>query len=448
MERRYLAFFRDFASSFKSYRHSVFTQASQYLRGLIQGTRGTMTRMAEIVPDSNAQALQNFLSNSKWDRQGVLRKIAQKGNALLGGRPYSILVIDETAFSKKGECSVGVQRQWNGRLGKVDNCQVAVFAGLALGVNSLLIAMRLYLPKAWADDEKRCKKAKIPKQERVYKSKTQLAIELVDDLRDQEVDFRWVCADAGYGKAPAFLRSLDDAKEIFVVDVQKSQQIYLEDPTQASSEADASIQPLTVASWAERLPSKDWHRIKVRHSTKGKIMIEATCRRIWCWDGKESRPRQWFILATRDLGSSRVKFSLSNALDGTPLKQLAKVQRQRYWIERSFQDAKSQAAMDEYQTRGWDGWHGHITLSLMAMLFMIQFRMENENEWPLLTVADIKGLLAWSLPRKNIDGRELIRQMEARHDARWRAVEAAYRSQGVRPPTLEQWCASIHREPR
>jgi len=177
--------------------------------------------MAEVVPGTNYQRLQNFATNSPWSERAVMGQVAEEADQLLGGEPDSSLLIDESGFAKKGEDSVGVARQWCGRLGKVDNCQVGVFGVLCNGARYALIDARLYLPKEWISDPARCESAGIPAAEVVARSKSEHALAIVAQARAQGVRFNWVGVDAGYGKEPAFLRALDAAGEIFVADVHK-----------------------------------------------------------------------------------------------------------------------------------------------------------------------------------------------------------------------------------
>jgi FOG: Transposase len=141
----------------KAKRDQFFASASNYLKGLMQATRKNMERMEEHVVGADDQALQYMLTEAQWDSQAVMDQVAQEVNQLLGG-DKSCLLLDESGVEKKGENSVGVARQWNGRLGKVDNCQVGVFAALGRGARATLIDYRLYLPKSWSEDEARCQK--------------------------------------------------------------------------------------------------------------------------------------------------------------------------------------------------------------------------------------------------------------------------------------------------
>lgn len=216
MGLRFQNFAKRFEKHFWRWTRSRLAQARQYLQGLMQARRKNMERMEEVVPDCDYQSLQHFLSNSEWDARAVLDQVAVEADRHLGGSADSCLLIDESSFQKKGEKSVGVARQWSGRLGKVDNCQVAVFAALAQGSSSTLIDTRLYLPKEWTDDPKRCRAAGVPSAERVFKSKADLAFEMVVHARQNGVRFGWVGADGGYGKDPGLLRRLADHGETFV----------------------------------------------------------------------------------------------------------------------------------------------------------------------------------------------------------------------------------------
>jgi len=153
--------------------------------------------MAEIVPDTDAQALHHFLAHSPWDARALMNQVARDVNSLLGGDQDSCLLLDETCFPKKGKKSVGVARQWMGRQGKTDNCQVAVFAALARGKAVSLIDAELYLPQEWVKDPERCTAAGVPEERQVLKTKPFLALELVQRARRNGVQFSWITADGG-----------------------------------------------------------------------------------------------------------------------------------------------------------------------------------------------------------------------------------------------------------
>src|SRR5664279_4533970 len=211
--------------------------AGRYLRGLAQAADCTFAAMANVVDESCAQQFQHFISNSPWDHEPVLAQLSRDADRLLGGKPTSVLIIDESSFAKQGDRSVGVARQWSGRLstrrrgqGKVDNCQVAVFGVPTDGHRHAPVDMRLYLPKGWVEDPARCDKAGVPLAMRTLTSKSQHALDIVRQARARQMRFEWVGVDAGYGKEPAFLRALEDMGEMFVADVQSNQRIWTELP--------------------------------------------------------------------------------------------------------------------------------------------------------------------------------------------------------------------------
>ena len=157
--------------------------ARRYSSGLAQAGDCTFESMAAVVEGGCAQQFQHFISESPWEHEPVVAQIGRDADALLGGKPTSALIIDESSFPKQGDRSVGVARQWTGRLGKVDNCQVAVFGVLTDDHRHTPIDMRLYLPRVWTEDPARCEKAGVPEAVRKHKSKSELALEIVHGAR-------------------------------------------------------------------------------------------------------------------------------------------------------------------------------------------------------------------------------------------------------------------------
>lgn len=441
MGSRFGAFGEEFGAHFRLRTRDVRRQSQQYMQGLMQASKKNMERMAEVVPDSDEQVLQHFLSNSTWDERGVLDQVALGADALLGGSEDSALLIDESSFTKKGDKSVGVARQWNGRLGKVDNCQVGVFAALCKGSASTLIDTRLYLPKVWGSDKRRCRAAGVPAEARRARSKVELALEMVSAARGLGVRFQWVIADGGYGKDPQFVRALQAQGERFMVDVHKAQLIYLEDPKphvpqptqirgRKRSRLHTQAKAVQVEQWLAKQPQSAWKRITLRDSSKGELQVEVVHGRVWLWDGREAQAHQWHLVVRREVKAPHtIKYSVSNAAPDMPVHTLASAQGQRFWVERCFQDAKSHVGMDDYQARGWTPWHHHMALVMMAMLFMLRERIEHHEEVPLLSCADIEILLARFLPRRDRDPDEIIRQMTLRHRKRRASIESAYAKQ-------------------
>jgi len=396
--------------------------------------------MAEAVPNCDDQALQHFLTNSPWDDQRVVEQVVQDANLLIGGHADSCLILDESGIPKKGRKSVGVSRQWCGQLGKTDNCQVGVYSILCRGEHAVPIGYRLFLPQGWIDDPARCKRAGVPDEFIEFQSKPDLAAQLVIEARGYGAQFEWASTDALYGNNPAFTRIMDRIHETFMVDVSTSQRIYLEDPDPAvppakskrgrhPSKLKARCTPVRVDKWIEQQPASRWKRTRVRDATKGKLWVEIFHHRVWLWDGKEPKANCWHLIVRRDIGTTDIKYSLSNAPADTPYKRLAYMQAQRCWVERSFQDAKNQCGMGEYQASKWQSWHHHMAMVMMAMLFMAEQRILFKDTYPLLSCFDIVCILKFLLPRRAVTIEEVMRPLEVRHRRRMTSILSAYRKQ-------------------
>lgn len=440
-----MSFVKSYRHHFQSYRHNVTDKARQYASGLMQaGSRKNMDRMAEVVPESKSRNLQQFLTHSKWSAHDVINQVACDVDELLGDEQQTGLFIDESGFAKQGPMSVGVSRQWLGRLGKVDNGQVAVFGVLGKDRFAVPVDARLYLPKTWTEDPQRCDKAAIPESQRVFRTKDELGLEIVRHARENGLCFGWVGADGGYGKGPGFCMALDQMGEQFVVDVHSDFRVYLDDPEPyIPKKRSKRGRPFTryrtdaksyeVKELVELLQISDQPVLKLRKTSRGPLRVRAVRVPVYVWDGVSCNAKRYFIVATRTLGkNSETKISLSNVAETTELKRLAWMQLQRYWIERAFEDGKSECGMADYQVRKWSAWHHHMALVMMAMLFMLSERVRHKNTYPLLSCADIEELLSHFLPRRDVSEAEVIRQLEDRHRRRLSAIKSHARNSAKR----------------
>jgi SRSO17 transposase len=412
-----------------------------YLFGLIQSEKRNMERMAEVVPGADDQAYQHFITQSPWSARPLLDQIARDADGTFGTSKGRFLVVDESAISKKGKKSVGVGRQWNGRLGKVDNCQVGVFTALGCGDQATLIDERLYLPKEWIKDPKRCEQAKIPEDERILRSKAQLALEMIRHARQLGLGHEWVSLDGGYGKEPWLLRALSEDGEIWFADVHRDQLIYLEDPRpivperrsakgKKPSRPVAQTPSVRVDKWAAAEPETVWKEVALRHSTKGILIVEVLHKRVWLWNGEESRPHCWHLIVRREIGApGKFKYTLSNAPEDTATERLAFQQGQRYWVEHALRNAKSEVGMADYQLRLWQGWHHHMAMVMLAMLFMLEVRQEHKEDLSLLSCHDVVEVLRVLLPKANVTYQEILDQLKERHRRRQSSIDSAYRKQ-------------------
>jgi SRSO17 transposase len=397
--------------------------------------------MAETVSGSQYQRLHHMLSESAWDRGGVRRQLIADANVQFG---YACaLVVDESAFAKKGDMSAGVARQWNGRLGKTDNSQVGVFAAVTRDGVAALVEGELFVPEAWFADPDRCREAGIP-EEREFCTKGEMAMTLIHRLRREGLRFAHVVFDAGYGHLPWLLRALEGEGETFLAEVHADQTIYLGDPapvvparqsTSANGKAPSRLQaqtaPLTVTAWATAQPASRWRRLSVREGEKGEVVADYLKQRVWLWDGSEQQAHCWHMLVRREISGTKLKFCLSNAKPEANLRRLADMQAARHFVERAFEDAKGACGMAGYQVRGWQAWHHHMALVMVALMFLAKERLAHRETADLLSCNDLVEIMRHKLPRKIKTDADLVASIENRHRQRQLAKDFAHRKQAA-----------------
>src|SRR5258708_16602575 len=279
------------------------------------GSRKNIYAISEVVPDTDSRNLQQFVTHSKWSTREVLDHVARDADELIGDSGDAALIIDESAFVKQGKMSVGASRQYLGRLGKVDRGQVAVFGVLAKGHFATAIDTRRYLPKEWTDDQQRCAKAGIPESERVFKTKNELALEIVEQARRNGVRFGWVGADAGYGSGPDFLFALADAGHTFLIDVHKSFVIYevnpqprIRKPSSRGRKARRLItgqKRLNVEQFVESFSTEDWRVYKVSGTTLASLKLQVLRNSVYVWVNQSQQTRRYELLVTLEHGWTR-----------------------------------------------------------------------------------------------------------------------------------------------
>lgn len=365
-------------------------RSEQYLRGLLveQTDRRNAENVAEAVGEATPRSLQRLLTNSPWETTPVLDALqgylAPRLNTAEG-----VFVLDETGFPKKGMKSVGVARQYCGTLGKVGNCQLGVFLAYVSERGHALIDARLYLPQAWTDDKARCQAAGVPESVG-YQSKAELALAMLRHTRQVgQLTGRWVTGDADYGKVPTLRDDLDAADWWYVLEMPSTTPVFCEaaettvptwsghgrKPTRPQLVAgSARAQP--VEAWAANLDPASWQILTVAEGAQGPRRYQFVAQRVW--ESREGLPgRASWLVGRRNLDATELKFYLSNAPAETPLATLARVGAQRWPIETEFQNAKGETGLDEYEVRGWSGWHHHITFALLAGAFLLTI----QHEW-------------------------------------------------------------------
>jgi len=417
------------------------THARHYLSGLLGvARRKNIGRIGEDVAASNYQGMQQFISDSPWEHAALVEEVAREADALLGGHRDTALYLDETSFVKKGDASVGVQRQYCGRLGKIENCQVGVFACLGRGDRAALVDFRLFLPEEWAADEARCQRVKVPVIERVHRTKAELALVLVEAARARGSSHQWIGGDEVYGNNRGLTDALDDLGETFLMDVAKNLKVWDADPQPRSPEPAPRGRPAKRAragataarTWEVSALStahfeKENRRLTVRQTTKGPLRVQLWVRRVWLWDPRHDAPARERLLVVRREADGTHKYSLSNAPAETPWERLGYMQGQRFFIERAFQDAKSELGLAHYEVRGWRGWHHHMALCCLALLFTLKERLACAEAIPLLSVRDLVELLAFYLPRRSRDPTAVLANLRTRHAARAASIKSAKR---------------------
>jgi SRSO17 transposase len=397
--------------------------------------KGNMERIEEEMGDIEYHRYQHFISNSPWDHRAVVDQVASQGDAImvqerLSQRVPTALIIDESAHLKRGSKSVGVARQYAGVVGKVDNCQVGVYVSLCTGTRSCLIDERLYLPESWSSDAPRCQAAGIPEDEQVFKTKPQLALEMIDDAQEKGIYFDWVGGDGLYGNTSEFARGLDERNMLYILDIHKDQHIYLSEPIIAipdkvagqrgptPTRLKADVPSMRVDKYAAELAKAQWQKVRIRKTSKGWLKAYVHVQTVWVWDGKEPAARQQTLIIRQDIRQenkkSEIKYSLSNGLlEQYAPEEYAYFQAQRYWVERDFQNAKSELAMSDYQIRKWRAWHHHHAIVFMAMLFMLKERIAHQLEYPLMSVRDARILVTTLIARTMLQNEpDMLRQLD------------------------------------
>jgi SRSO17 transposase len=387
-------------------------QSLVYLNGLLLGTGRKSAEPIALTfgqPDDDGisqnqvLALQRFLTYSPWSAQDVHREIqsvfAQRLVPSTVDWPIGTVgVIDESGFVKKGKESVGVKRQYCGRVGKKENCQVGVFLVGVTPAGCALLEQQLYLPKCWAVDVQRRDKTAVPK-EITFQTKPQIGIELLRRTRTQGlVKCDWVIADEFYGHNGAFLDDLEQMQQRYVVEVPVNTTVWTVDPkTQVPSHEGrrgpvANLPPRervrqyvqSVRELAQSLPSTAWQVLQLRAGAKGPLAFAFARVRVWAVRHRKPGPACWLIVRRSLEPDAEMKYYLSNAAAEEPLETMALVTGTRYSVEEFFEQGKGYLGMAQYEARAWSSWHHHMSMVALAHLFVTLTRQRLKKKLPSL----------------------------------------------------------------
>lgn len=399
--------------------------------------------MVEHVASSEYYSIQHFISESPWEARKCFDSVAKDTSVIFEDQSLVCLLIDESAHTKKGTKSVGVSRQYSGQLGKVDNCQVAVYGALSAGCHYNLIDTRLYLPREWTDDPGRCRRAGVPVDEIKHRTKPELALEILAYQQKIKTRFHWAVADGLYGHDSDFRKSTDALGILYMYDVHNDDGVYLERPDifvpgrtsvkgRTPVRLKANTQLYKVLNLAKSLDESSWKEYHIRNTTKGALKANIWVQKVYTWDGKSTSPRQELLVVqriTNEKGIHQYKCSLSNALENQySWLELAQVQAQRYFVERSFQETKQQAGMSEYQVRGWLAWHHHMAMVMMSMYFVLSEKIHFADKHPLLSAYDVRQFIIHTYATKINSIDDIAEQMEQRHQQRKIAIDQYYKT--------------------
>jgi SRSO17 transposase len=358
------------------------TNARHYVQGLLSDLDSKDVESIAYLHDRERQGLQKFIGQAEWDHRPLLGELARQVGAELG-EPDAVLVFDPSAFPKKGSESVGVQRQWCGRLGKVDNCQVGVYLGYVSRLDHALVDFRLYLPKEWAKDKKRRKKAGVPKEVR-FNTRHELALQMLDE-RGKLLPHSWVAGDDEMGRSSWFRQQLRQRGEQYLLAMPSNTLVQdLAAPLASAAGSDRRRRPpwQRVDRWAAALPEERWQRVDVRDGEKGPLLVQAARTLVQArTEGRASGLVEALVVFREQQtdGTFKHDYMLSNAWESTPTSEFARVFKAEHRIEECLKQAKSEAGLGDYQVRSWEGWHHHQTLSLLATWFLSKEARRGKN---------------------------------------------------------------------
>jgi SRSO17 transposase len=374
------SFLQPFAAALQSAEQK--TNAQQYVSGLLSDLKSKDAESIAYLHDRGRQGLQTFIGQSSWDHRPLLTELTRHVAAELG-EADGVLVFDPSAFAKKGTESVGVQRQWCGRLGKVENCQVGIYLGYVSRRDHALVDGRLYLPKEWARRKRRRRKAGVPEDIR-FRTRHELMLEMLDE-RGPLLPHAWIAGDDELGRSSWFRQELRSRNECYLLAVPSNTRVRdlaAADPPYAGRGPRPQVPFTRVDRWCAALPEEVWRTIEVRDGEKGPLQVQAVRRLVQARTEGQPSDEAEILVVFRERqadGTWKHDYLLAHASLATPLEEFARVVKAEHRIEESLQRAKGEAGLADYQVRTWHGWHHHQTLSLIATWFLTQETRRGKN---------------------------------------------------------------------
>jgi SRSO17 transposase len=393
-----------FSNLFKNKTKDLNEQLFNYLKGLVASPLANLQVISEHLQiEEQYQNLHHFLHDSKWDYKPVMDKVAQRFVENCNTNDLIFLLIDEMSVVKKGKMSAGVSRQYCGSLGKVENCQVGVFSALSNGQKVSIINSKLYLPQEWVDDKERCKKAHIPENDIVFKTKIDLAWEQIEHTKNLNIPFECVHFDGFYGRDTKLLKKCDESKIHFMADIPSRHTVSLQPfemkiPNKIGkrgrkpSKEKPTETLISVSNLAKSIPIEKWKTLEYRKGSKGSLKANFYKTKVWLKSDDSLEILQYTLLIRKDFDGT-IKFDLTNYKEEKTLEELAYIQAQRYFIERAFQDNKQQIGAADYQSRSYLSYHRHMAICMLASQFINEQRNELDYILPNISVADMVKII-------------------------------------------------------
>ena len=347
--------------------------------------RKSIEPIALAIKDANVRSMQRFVSDAPWDDNKMIVNYRNIVNDDIGS-PDGALIFDESGFVKKGQDSIGVARQYCGTIGKVDNCQVGVFAAYASEHGYTLVDKRLFIPEQWFTENysRRREKCKLP-EDAVFRTKPQLAVEILNTISQEGIlPFKYILADSIYGISPEFIQAAEAIHgTTYFVSIPKDTLCWLKRPMTITREyrwggktrkktilVDADSKPITVEDLALNTNDYFWYRRQVSEGTKGPIVYEFTRRRIILSAAGLPQQAVWLLIRRTLDDKPQYSFFISNASSSTRLKTLVWLSGMRWAIEQCFEESKTELGMDHYEVRKFTGWHHHMLTCMLAHFFL------------------------------------------------------------------------------
>jgi SRSO17 transposase len=390
--------------------------------------------------DADYHQMQHFITESNWEARSIIDQVSKEVSSSLPKRKLTGLIIDESGWVKKGEKSVGVGWQYCGNVGKISNSQVAVFACLSNGDFASMVDARLYLPLDWCNDAVRCKEAGIPNENRGFKTKLELAVDIIRQQIKNGVSFDFIGGDGYYGNDASLASVIDRMGYLYMLDIHSDQKIFTQQPDLVVPERKgskgpfpkklkATTQDISVTQYMKNLEECDWENLEVRNTAKGKLTGEYHFARVFIWDKSlgQIQPRMLVIRKTMSAKNGvEIKYSFTNAnLEQYTHEALAYMQAQRFFVEHCIKESKQILGLDQFQTRKWLAWQHQVALNFLVSSFILKEKLRCFDDLPLLSARDIKEMLVFKLYKEMTD-EQMIDRIYNRHLSRQRDINYSY----------------------